>query len=97
MLETIREDLEKLKLVLKEARDDYAVDFEGFKKAKIFRMGRFIRLYHEFMSHLDVELDTDTENALRELVGNDSLVNELNLFKSEWDSFLREIETNVIY
>ena len=85
--EQFKQDLKRLQNVLEEAKLDYATDAEDFLKQKVFKMGRFIRLYFELLQHLDVHLDTDIPNVLKDLE-----LNELKQFKSNWNSFLHSLE-----
>lgn len=96
-LDLIKDALVKLENVLEEARTDYAADNEAFYASKIFKMGRFIRLYSEFMKKLDVLIDIDVNSAL-EMYENDNenkLVSRLDKFKSNWNEFLENVEKNV--
>ena len=94
-LEQIRTNLQKLHGVLEEAKTDFFVDKELFLNSTIFKMGRFIRLYHELMKDLEIELDIDMEEALEDLDPTRSLIEDLKTIKMEWDSFLKSLDENV--
>ena len=93
--ELVKEDLNKLQNVLNEAKQDYSEDRECFLKSKIFKMGRFIRFYHEFMKDLEVTIDQDTLEAL-ENFNNPLLITKLNQLKTDWDEFLKILDEKVI-
>jgi hypothetical protein len=84
----IESDLRNLDSVLNEARLDFENDSESFYAKKIFKMGRFIRMYAELMGHLDVLVGDEVEDALAEF-GFDQRQKE---FLKGWDLFLSEIE-----
>ena len=94
-LEQIRVDFQKLQNVLDEAKNDVDTDRGLFLKSKIFKMGRFIRLYHELMKDLEVDLDTDTVEALEDLDPTRDMIKDLATLKIDWDQFLKSLEDNV--
>lgn len=91
-LEQIRTDIKKLYNVLEEAKTDFIDNRELFLKSKIFKMGRFIQLYHELMKDLEIELDIDMTEALEDLDPSRNLVEDLKTIKIEWDSFLKSLD-----
>lgn len=94
-LEQIRTDIKKLYNVLEEAKTDFIDNRELFLKSKIFKMGRFIQLYHELMKDLEIELDIDMTEALEDLDPSRNLVEDLKTIKIEWDSFLKSLDNEV--
>ncbi len=94
-LEQIRTDIKKLYNVLEEAKTDFIDNRELFLKSKIFKMGRFIQLYHELMKDLEIELDIDMTEALEDLDPSKNLVEDLKTIKIEWDSFLKSLDNEV--
>ena len=95
-LDLIKDALVKLENVLEEARTDYTADNEAFYASKIFKMGRFIRLYSEFMKKLEVLIDIDVNSALEMYDDNENkLVSRLDKFKSNWNEFLENVEKKV--
>ena len=85
--EQFKKDLKRLQNVLEGAKLDYATDAEDFLKQIVFKMCRFIRIYFELLHHLDVDLDTDIPNVLK-----DFELNELEQFKLDRNSFLQSLE-----
>jgi hypothetical protein len=85
---TIKLGLEKLQCVLEETRVDYAENADEFYAKKIFKLGRFIRLYADLMIHLDVLIGDEVEEALSDY----DLDKVHGDFLQNWDSFLSEIE-----
>ena len=100
-VDNVREDFLKLKNLLIEAQEDHTNDPDEFLRSKIFKMGRFIRVYSEFLNNLSVITDSEAKKTL-EIIDQDSedlettLANELESFKIEWNTFLNYIELNVI-
>lgn len=94
----VEEDLLKLENVLDEAINDFKDEANGFYKSKIFKMGRFIRLYSELMQHLGVDLKEDTfeelENIDFESKSDADNRKRLELFIENWDQFLAKVEKN---
>ena len=80
----------KLADVLNEAKRDYDIDENLFCKKNIFKMGRFIGLYADFMKGLNVLTNDDVEYEL-----NQNDLDFLNQLKSDWDNFLLNIDQMV--
>ena len=96
----INDDFSKLEDVLNEAQNDFAIDMDIFCKTKIFKMGKFIRIYSDLMKHLDVKVNEDVEEALEMhqddgLIGTLNLKNRLDQFIKNWNGFLEKVEQNV--
>lgn len=93
------ENFSKLKCVLDEARQDSDNDPKEFCAKKIFKMGRFIRLYADLMKLLNAKLNEDFLEELDNidyelsLKKNDGYVENLSSFLNQWNSFLTNIET----
>jgi hypothetical protein len=100
----VSDDLSKLEVVLDEAQNDYAIDVESFRKTKIFKMGKFIRIYSELMNHLDVRVNDDVQEALEiietenaEIIEKPMFKNRLEDFIRNWNNFLEKVEQNVSF
>jgi len=98
----VSDDLSKLEVVLDEAQNDYAIDVESFCQTKIFKMGKFIRIYSELMNHLDVRVNDDVQEALEiletenaETIEKPMFKNRLEDFIRNWNNFLEKVEQNV--
>ncbi|CAF0994109.1 unnamed protein product [Brachionus calyciflorus] len=76
-----------------DARKDLDEDISGFCKAKIFKMGRFIRLYSELMRHFNVNFNEDLLEEISEL--DENFEQRIKNFLIEWDYFLNEFENRV--
>ena len=87
LLET---DLDKLESVLSESRNDFRDDSELFYKKNIFKMARFMQLYCDLMTHLNIHVLEDVEEELSQY----DLDDRLRLFLQNWDNFLELIEQN---
>jgi hypothetical protein len=96
----INDDFSKLEDILNEAQNDFAIDMDTFRKTKIFKMGKFIRIYSDLMKHLDVKVNEDVEEALG-IQQDDGLIDTLNFknrldrFIKDWNDFLEKVEQNV--
>ena len=98
IIEKLNESFVKLESVLDEAKNDYSLDLEAFCKTKIFKMGRFIRLYSDFMKLLNIIVNDDVHEALalyNDKVKDKYFSERLNKFIAEWNEFLGIVEKNV--
>jgi hypothetical protein len=93
----VKESIEQLESTLNEAKQDFDVDSVLFKSSKIYRMGRFMRLYADLMNHLDVLGDNETASAIQDLESNNELKlgERLAHVKRDWDGFLEKVENEV--
>lgn len=76
--------LNRLELLLDEAKNDLDADPELFRTRKIFKMSAFIGTYFQLMKELGVHVSEDIETAVEEPA--DWL--KLAQIKSDWDAFL---------
>jgi len=93
----VKESIEQLESTLDEAKQDFEADSVLFKSSKIYRMGRFMRLYADLMNHLDVLGDNETASAIEQLENRDEpgLNERLGHLKRDWDGFLQRVEHEV--
>jgi hypothetical protein len=95
--QTVKKNIEELESTLDEAKRDFEADSALFKSSKIYRMGRFMRLYADLMNHLDALDDNDTTSAIENLQSDQEhkLGERLAHFKHDWDGFLEQVENQV--
>lgn len=85
--------IKKLEILLNECKEDYEADNTLFCKSKIFKMGQFIKIYSDWMKNLNVKLNEDLLDELRNI--DDNLVDMVHKLFLEWDEFLELIEKNL--
>ena len=88
----IQNQLDQIEKVLSEAKCDFSTDSSQFFAKNIFKMGRFIRLYSDFMKLLEVLVADDVSDELENYTNSRLSIQHTSLL-AEWDQFLSEIES----
>ena len=78
----------KLQAILDEAIEDSNANLNEFLNSKIFKIGKFIGIYHEILKALQVDCNDDLKDSL-----DVNLYNKLERFLANWNLFLNEVET----
>ncbi len=87
-------EIKKLQILLNDCQEDYEVDNALFCKSKIFKMGQFIKIYSDLMKYMNVKLNEDLLDELKNI--DASLVDMVHKLFIEWNEFLELIENNVM-
>jgi len=91
-MDEAKKRLSTLGQILAEAEIDAKESLKDFANGKIFKMGRFIRVYSELLCGLDAASNEDLIDELRD-ADDSSILQDLNDFLAKWDAFLEDVET----